>query len=526
MNKIQILDCTLRDGGYCNKWNFGYENIRKIISGLDNAGTEIIECGFLTNKVVSSQDETRFNCVGDVAKVLPEKREGRKYVAMINYGEYAVEDLPVNDGSSIDGIRIAFHKKDRYEAMDLCKKIRDKGYLVFVQDMVSHHYSDEEYIELIHCVNDIEPYAFYLVDSFGVMKDKELIRLFYLIEHNLKRTIWIGFHSHNNMQLAYANAQRLVNERTNCNLIIDTSIFGMGRGAGNLNTEIFIEYLNENIGKHYKIRPLLTVIDDVLSKCYQKNYWGYSLPNYISAMHDAHSDYAIYLDDKKTLTVEDMNCIFDLMEDDRKESFDKEYIETLYLQYQESNSVHEDHLSDLRKIISGEDVIVIAPGPSSAKERKKIIEYIQSNKAVVISINYEFDPKYVDYIFLSNLRRYREMEKTKHEKCIVTSNIPADHAYIQINYVDLLNAEEGVVDNAGLMLIKLLIILEAKKVMIAGMDGYSLDLMDDYAVEKMNFHTKIDLAEDRNIKMTNVIKEYRKLIDIQFITEPRHLFVS
>ena len=71
------------------------------------------------------------------------------------------------------------------------------------------NYSDDEFLSLIRAVNTFEPYAFYIVDSFGMMKEKDVTRLFYMVEHNLKDTIWIGFHSHNNLQLAYSNALQL-----------------------------------------------------------------------------------------------------------------------------------------------------------------------------------------------------------------------------------------------------------------------------------------------------------------------------
>lgn len=105
-------------------------------------------------------------------------------------------------------------------------KVKEKGYKVFVQAMVSVAYTDEEFLELISRVNEIEPYAFYIVDSFGMMKRKDLTRLFYIVEHNLKPCIWIGFHSHNNLQLAYSNAQSLVDMQTNRKLIVDSSVYG------------------------------------------------------------------------------------------------------------------------------------------------------------------------------------------------------------------------------------------------------------------------------------------------------------
>jgi 4-hydroxy 2-oxovalerate aldolase len=297
---------------------------------------------------------------------------------MMNYGEYNIEDLPVYDGKSIDGIRIAFHKKDVKESLELCRKIKEKGYKVFVQAMVSLCYTDEEFLALIRNVNEFEPYAFYIVDSFGMMKSKDLTRLFYMVEHNLKESIWIGFHSHNNMQLAYSNAQTLVSVKTNRNLIVDSSIYGMGRGAGNLNTELFIEYLNENCEKNYQLKPLLTIIDDILNGFYQQNCWGYSLPNYISATHNIHPNYAAYLDDKKTLTVESMNEIFDMMDEEKKYSYDKEYIEEVYLKYMTAGKVQEEHKEELVKELKGKKVILVAPGKSSVEEKKK--DYRNSNE--------------------------------------------------------------------------------------------------------------------------------------------------
>ena len=343
MGRIQVLDCTLRDGGYCNQWKFGYENAKKIISSLVNAGVEIIECGFITKRVEYDNNITKFTDVAQIRGILPQSNDDKMFVAMMNYGECDLKALPKYDGSSINGIRVAFHKKDAKEALKLCEAIKEKGYLVFIQAMVSLSYSDEEFLSMIKQVNDLEPYAFYIVDSFGEMKKSDLTRLYYLVEHNLKESIKIGFHSHNNIQLAYSNAQTLVDMHTNRELIIDSSVYGMGRGAGNLNTELFVEYLNENNGANYDLKPLLTIIDEILNDFYQSNYWGYSLPNYISATHHAHPNYASYLDDKKTLTVENMNEIFDLIEDDKRVSFDKDYIEDLYIRFMTTGKVHEEH---------------------------------------------------------------------------------------------------------------------------------------------------------------------------------------
>ena len=105
MNTIEVLDCTLRDGGYCNSCCFGFENEKKIVKGLVEANIDIIECGFLTNTVQYNQDVTKFTSLDEVAKILPKNREGKLFVLLTDYGQYDPEDLPVYDGTSIDGLR-------------------------------------------------------------------------------------------------------------------------------------------------------------------------------------------------------------------------------------------------------------------------------------------------------------------------------------------------------------------------------------------------------------------------------------
>ncbi len=521
MNTVHVLDCTLRDGGYCNQWQFGFENTKKITSGLIESGIDIIECGFLTQKVDYDKDVTKFNTVEQLSAVIPKNRNGRLFVAMMNYGEYNLDDLPVCDGTSIDGIRVAFHKKNMKEAVEVCKEIQSKGYKVFIQAMVSLSYTDEEFLSLINSVNEFKPYAFYIVDSFGMMKGKDLTRLFYMVEHNLSEDIWIGFHSHNNMQLAYSNAQTLVGVRTNRNLIIDSAVYGMGRGAGNLNTELFIEYLNDNYDKHYGLKPLLTIIDEILNDFYQKNYWGYSLPNYISAAHNAHPNYAGYLDDKKTLTVEDMNEIFDMMDEEKKISYDKAYIEDLYLRYMATGKVQEEHKEELKKILAGKTVVLVAPGKSSADEKEKVIEAVKSENTLLVSINSDYPYANTDFIFTSNLRRMKELGPDKKGKCIVTSNIPADGVYLQTKYKDLLNSIEAVNDNAGLMSIKFLMMYGVSVIKLVGFDGYSHDVKENYADASMELITRNAVLDAINAGMVTVLKEYAKETTLSFLTTPK-----
>ena len=526
MSHINILDCTLRDGGYCNQWNFGFDNSRIITSNLVESGIDIIECGFLTEKVPYDPDHTKYNTVEQIVKVIPENRKGKIFVVMMNYGEYDIDHLPACDGKSIDGIRVAFHKKDLVPAMELCTRIKEKGYLVFIQAMVSLSYSDEEFLSLIRKSNELKPYAFYIVDSFGVMKRKDLVRLFYMVEHDLSDDIKIGFHSHNNMQLAYSNAQTLVDMQTRRNLIIDSSIYGMGRGAGNLNTELFVEYLNDNTGSEYKVKPLLNVIDEILEPFHQQHYWGYSLPNYLSAKYNTHPNYAGFLADKNTLTVHDMDEIFEIMDDSKRNEFDKKYAEEIYLKYLSTGHVQEQHLADLKKLIAGKKILLIAPGKSSTVENEKVVAFMQRSEVVTFSINFDYPFAESDFIFLSNLRRFKELDPAKKGKCVVTSNIPADSVYLQTKYRDLLNSHEVVQDNAGMMAIRFLANLGATEFYLAGMDGYSHDVMENYGSDRMALVTRNAVLDEMNQGMQEVLNEYSKTMNIHFLTAPKYIVLG
>lgn len=526
MGYLKVLDCTLRDGGYCNEWRFGQRNVGTISSALVEAGVDIVELGFLTNRVSYDPDVTKYTDLHQAAAMIPADRAGKLFVCMVNYGEYRLDDLPEYDGTSIDGLRVAFHKKDRYEALRFCEGIKNKGYKVFIQAMVSLNYTDEEFLELIRLSSAFRPYAFYIVDSFGVMKRRDLLRLFYNVEYNLAEGIAIGYHAHNNMQLAYSNAQTLADIRTNRDLIIDSSVFGMGRGAGNLNTELFVQYLNDNLDSDYRLKPLLNIIDRILNRFYQQAPWGYSLPNYLSAKHNAHPNYASWLDSKKTLTVEDMDEIFSMMEPEKMASYDKAYIEDLYLRYQATGQVQELHLQELKNRIAGNRVLLIAPGRSSVEEFDAIAACAAEPNVVTISINFDYRLLETDLIFLSNLRRFRELDAEKYGKCIVTSNIPAMGVYLQTSYRELLNNVEAVRDNAGMMLVRLLMELGAKEVLIAGMDGYDPDPARNYADQSMAFYTRKAQLEAMNTGMSAVLTEYAKRIAIRFVTEPRFIRVE
>ncbi len=525
MNRIQILDCTLRDGGYCNQWRFGRENTKKVIAALDEATIDLIECGFLTGPTTYNEDTTKFTDLNQLEGLLPDKRRGRKCVCMVNYGEYDLDTLPVCNGKTIDGIRLAFHKKDRKAAMLYGQKIMEKGYRLFLQPMVTKSYTDWEFLSLIEDSNAIKPYAFYIVDSFGAMGKNDLTRFAYIVENNLHSDILMGFHGHNNMQLAFSNAQVLVGMSLQHQLIIDSSIYGMGRGAGNLNSELLAEFLNDNTHANYKLRPLLRVIDEVLEEISKREHWGYSLANYLSASHGCHPNYAYYLNNKKTLTYENMDEIFSMVAEEKKDTYDKAYIEELYLSFMENGRKDGSGITTIGKVFEGKTVLLIAPGQSAETEKTRIIDFASAHDVVTVSVNFDYSGLETDFIFVSNLRRFKALDSSKYGKMIVTSNIPCDDAFLYVDYKHLLTPEEAVSDNAGLMALNFFARQGVKEIYIAGMDGYSHESEKNYATPELVISMRKPLMDEINRGMEKVILTLSKSVRIHFLTSPKNIRV-
>jgi len=519
MKKISVLDCTLRDGGYCNNWKFGKSNIIKIIQALEEAGSEIIECGYLSDINQYDEDYSKYGSISQIEQIVSKDDADKLYVCMINYGEVDLDALPDYGGGCLQGIRVVFHKDKVYDALNYCAQIIKKGYKVFVQPMAIMDYSDEEVLNMIDNVNYLKPYAFYIVDSFGVMKKRDLLHLYYMVEYNLSDEICLGYHSHNNLQLSYSNAQAFAEIPKSRDIIIDCCIFGMGRGAGNLNSELFMRFLNETQGKSYQILPLIAVYDEALSVFYNRKPWGYSLANYLSAVYKCHPDYATYFEGKSTLTIDDLNSVFNLIDNKKRNRFDAEYAANIYAEYMGAQSIMYKNNEKFVTLVKERGILIIASGKSTIYEKNKIDAFIQKNNCVVISINTDNDFYHSEFIFLSNKRRYKQIDKSLKRKMIITSNIYCDNPYMVIAYDNYINNISGVEDNSTMMLISYLIDIGIKQINIAGLDGFSTDLDNNYADESMMIGINSETVKLRNKGIAKFIKMVNKKVKINLITE-------
>ncbi|MGN0180994.1 MAG: D-ribitol-5-phosphate cytidylyltransferase [Candidatus Ornithomonoglobus sp.] len=333
----KLLDCTLRDGGIVVGFNFGSERMQKIKETLEASGVEYIECGYINEKNGSSEGRTCFDNEQSIKHSLLSsgKKPGVTYVAMIDYGTFDLNNLRPADETGIDGIRYAFHKENRKEAVENAKVIIEKGYQLYIQPMVSVRYSDEEFRELIsYCNNELpEAEAFYIVDSFGQMDNMALLHKLEIADRYVSDKMKIGFHAHNNRQMAFSNACAMVSFPTKHELMLDSSIMGMGRGAGNLCTELIMPVLIAE-GKSYSTVEIYDEITSYFSETVKTNPWGYCLDYYLSSLYGCTPSYiSIFVKDKRVTT----DILVDLLKNMPEEkkaacdkSFAKEYLENYF----------------------------------------------------------------------------------------------------------------------------------------------------------------------------------------------------
>ncbi|MFR3764173.1 MAG: aldolase catalytic domain-containing protein [[Clostridium] symbiosum] len=520
MKDIKILDCTLRDGGYVNDWEFGQKSINNVLSKLALANVDIIECGFLKLGVYN-KDKSLFPTLEAAEALISEKNA--TYVCMINFGEYPLENIPVCTGDSkINGIRVVFHYKERWDALAYCEQLKKKGYKLFIQPMAIMNYKDEEIIEVVKKVNDIQPYAFYVVDSFGVMRKKDFTRIIYLVDHNLKDGIVLGYHSHNNLQLAFSNAQLMLDFNLNREIILDSTTFGMGRGAGNLNTELIADYLNQNYNKNYLLTPLLELIDECLSPIYAQNFWGYSLAHYLSAINNCHPNYATWLSEKNTLTIKSINEILSSMTDQEKSNFKKQRIEELYERYQVNYIDDTDFKKNLENCISRKKILLLAAGNNLKVYRNKVLDFVAKEDVYCISVNFVPEDIPVQSIFCANRKRLKQVKSTRTNiPLIITSNIQIEDSekeIAKVNYSSLLCKDPFISDNSMLMLINLLVSLGVKEIYTAGFDGYGLNIEESYYDKTLQLNDSVKNRSLRNERIKMYLSNLKSLVTIHFLT--------
>jgi 4-hydroxy 2-oxovalerate aldolase len=418
MKLPKFLDCTLRDGGYINEWKFTRNFANALYHAVSEAGADYIEVGFFEPGNDQGLPWTNLNA-SDVLRLRREVPNGTKVAVMINYGAVALDAVPDRIDFPADLIRVATPKNKAKEGTEFAAALTAKGYETTINYMGVSNYTNSEILGLIDLVNDFKDRVayFYVADSFGSLLPHRTREIFTTLRFGTDARL--GFHPHNNLQLAFANCLEAIEAGVD---IIDGSVFGMGRGAGNLFTDAVIAYFETLDPERFQVMPILQFADLYMEEMKQQYTWGYSLPQLLSGILKCHPNYPTNLLKEKSYTADDIFSMLRNLSDEAKPRYSSETTAKIKKKHfqvlaDESQVLISDELKELCLSTNGKALLVCG-GPSVIDEVDVIRTFIDTVAPSVFSVNNPEPPMDVHGVFFGNRRRVLrngdKIDRTKH----------------------------------------------------------------------------------------------------------------
>lgn len=400
MNKtdLEILDCTVRDGGYVNNWDFDKKLVRETYRALSKSGIDYAELGYHGSAKYFPADKFgrfRFSSAADINDVCA-GINGAKVALMVDHGKFDLADLAQYRDTPVRMIRLAFHKDKLEEALRSLVKIKELGFTVSANLMGFVNYTEQDRAQALSMLRDLPIDYAYVADSYGSMFPEQVAEFFEPLKE-IKHVRW-GFHPHNNLQMSFANSLAAIKAGAR---IIDSSVFGMGRGAGNLPTEILLAYVQRWQPDKYNVIPVLNLIDRFYNDLHREKGWGYNLPYMLSGNYGCHPDYARNLVERKEYDIEDIWNILEAVTNQTPVGYKSALIEEvlrkgIYGRRSKSAARKEDvrpangrpekiTYLDRHK---GRDFLILTNGPTLKQFQPEIKAFIDKYDPVVMGGNY------------------------------------------------------------------------------------------------------------------------------------------
>jgi len=274
--ELKVLDCTIRDGGLINNYQFSDELVKAVYRAACDSGVDIIELG---KKLAVSDEYTREKygkwnfCDDDDLKMVIDSYESdyRPLIAvMFDVGRVDINALQPADQSPIDMVRTACYVPDADKGIDMAKRCKDLGYQTTINIMAPSAAIRTDLIEALNEVSKADEVDYlFLVDSYGAFYSEQVTDYLKLYKKHCPNKE-LGFHAHNNQQLAFANTQQAIIDGVN---LLDATINGIGRGAGNCNLELLLNFLKN---PKFDVAPLYKTIQEHFVPLREEIEWGFN----------------------------------------------------------------------------------------------------------------------------------------------------------------------------------------------------------------------------------------------------------
>ncbi|HAH05426.1 MAG TPA: hypothetical protein DCM05_02695 [Elusimicrobia bacterium] len=500
MNRVRLLDCTIRDGGYLNDWRFDERMVRDVYRASSKAGVDVVELGFRgTERCFDPAQFGPWRFTPESLLREAVRGGGARVALMADFGKIEADDFCDRKDSVVDMVRVAAHRDAIPGALALLEKIKKKGYTAVLNVMGFTSMSEAERAELRNLARGSAVDILYVADSYGSMFPDQIRGIFEpLLE--IGGPLEIGFHPHNNLQMAFANTLEALRVGVH---YLDATQFGMGRGAGNLPLETLLAYLQQSRKDKYNVIPVLNCIDRHLIALNRQLGWGHQLPYMLSGIFQCHPYYAQDLVELHEYAIEDVWKALERVRLASPVGYDRKLLSEIVgsgllgplptteaagdAWAQEAAAQEPPAYAGRHE---GRDFLVLAGGPSLIEYKDQVQEFIRRRDPILLGANNlggHFVPHYHAFI---NKKRFMSYAAQAHRdsKLLVGQYLDDDmvreysgREVERLRYADRLSSDFRIVNGVigtngrtiGVLLCAVAIVMGAKRVFVAGMDGYA-----------------------------------------------------
>ena len=490
MDKINIIDCTLRDGGYYNNWDFPNDIVNDYLKSVSEAGIKYVELGFrslskkgfkgpnwyTTDSYISHltvPKKLKLGVMVNMSELISTKKELKKKINLL---------FTNKKYSKINFIRIAAHFKEFDKALEATKLLKSKGYFVCINLMQITEQSNKNINYVSKKSNLYKPDVLYFADSLGGMKSKN-------VENVIKefQKYWIGplgIHAHDNLEKALSNTLTAIDNGVTW---VDSTITGMGRGPGNAKTE----YLVFEVGKIHKKTPNIIPIAKLIKNHFSsmKNYygWGTNQFYYLAGTYGIHPT---YIQEMLSIQLDEIE-ILEAINQLKEKKGNKYDVNLVRSEFQKPIKLLRGNWKPEKKL-KGKEVLLISSGPKLKEYIKEIENYIIEKKPIVIALNTftQIKNDLIDYFIGCNPLRLiadAKLYQSIKSPLIVPKSLLTDFHIKKFKKLKLLNFGIGLKDNKfefykdSALIPKLYNVAyalsiassgNASRILLAGFDGY------------------------------------------------------
>lgn len=383
---VKLIDCTLRDGGYYNDWDFSQELIEAYLRAMDAISADYVELGFRSFDAKGFKGGCAYTTDSFIHQLnVP---AGLKLGVMVNGSEIVKhKDGPIGalgqlfapaSQSPVTLVRIACHLHEFEAALPGCAWLKEQGYLVGINLMQIADRSEEEIEQIADLASGYDLDALYFADSMGSMTPDDTSKIIEILRRKWSGPI--GIHTHDNMGNALANSMRAIRDGATW---IDGTVTGMGRGPGNVKTEYLAIELEPHRNAKVNITPLLTVIRKYFHPMQQHYGWGTNTFYFLAGKYGIHPTYVQEMLNDSRYSEEDIIAVIEHLRAVGGKKFSTGTLE----QGRQFYSGEPRGSWEPSSMMAGKDILLLGTGPGVAQHRATLEEYIRKANPVVIALN-------------------------------------------------------------------------------------------------------------------------------------------